>query len=121
MCTAFCAKATLQDGQLLGADIGVGSPAGAQIAWDSYSPSGMSTWYLQRITQDNAAPLLSNGTPIFYSSHLFATAGYERHRFGRIADLTYGAALTEGRRGATLQRETNASASLGLVLHLPDH
>ena len=108
-----------QDGQLLGADIGVGSPAGAQIAWDTYSTDGRSTWYVQRLTQDNAAPLLADQPATYYSSHLFATMGYERHRFGRVADLMYGAAVSEGKRGTTMPRETNVSATLGLVVHAP--
>jgi capsule assembly protein Wzi len=108
-----------QDGQLLGANIGVGSPAGAQVAWESYSPGGRTTWYLQRITQDNRDVLLATGEPAQHASHLFATVGYERHRFGRVADLTYGAAVTEGKRGLALPRELNVSASVGVVAHIP--
>ena len=108
-----------QDGQLLGADIGVGSPAGAQVAWDTYSTGGSSTWYVQRITQDNPAPLLADQPATYYSSHLFATVGYERHRFGRVADLMYGAAVTEGKRGPSLTRATNISATVGTVVHFP--
>ena len=107
-----------QDGQLLGADIGVGSPAGAQLAWESYSPRGRTTWYLQRIVQNNQTSLLSSDTPSFLAQHLFATVGYEHHRFGEMADLVYGVALTEGKRGGALSRETNISASIGLTAHL---
>ena len=107
-----------QDGQLLGADIGVGSPAGAQLAWESYSPSGRTTWYLQRITQDNRSTLLSTGAPSLTAQHLFATVGYERHRFGTVADVIYGAALTDGKRGPTLPREVNVSVTVGLSARL---
>ncbi len=108
-----------QNGQLLGADIGVGSPAGANLAWETYSPSGRTSWYLQRIVQNNQSSLLSSNVPSLRAQHLFATIGYERHRFGRIADLVYGAALTDGKRGPTLSRETNLSATIGLMAHMP--
>jgi hypothetical protein len=108
-----------QDGQLLGADIGVGSPAGEQVAWESYSPGGRTTWYLQRIVQNNEASLFSSGLPSLVSQHLFATIGYERHRFGEIADLVYGVALTEGKHGGRLPREMNVSGSVGVTAHLP--
>ncbi|MDQ2891389.1 MAG: capsule assembly Wzi family protein [Gemmatimonadota bacterium] len=107
-----------QDGQLLGADIGVGSPAAASLAWEEYSPSGRNTLYLQRIVQNNQADLFtSRGSPSG-AAHLYATAGFERHRFGRLADLTYGAALTQGKRGPSLGRETNLSAMIGLTAHV---
>jgi hypothetical protein len=107
-----------QDGQLLGADIGVGSPAGANIAWETYSPNGRTTWYLQRIVDNPQATLLSSDVPLLYAEQLFATIGYERHRFGSRADFVYGASLTEGKRGITLRRETNLSATFGLVAHI---
>ena len=107
-----------QDGQLLGADIGVGSPAGANLAWETYSPSGRARWYVQRIVQNNQSSLLLSNVPLLAAQRLFATIGYERHRFGSIADLVYGAAVTEGKRGDMLKRETNLSATIGLVAHL---
>ncbi|MEO7102185.1 MAG: capsule assembly Wzi family protein [Gemmatimonadaceae bacterium] len=106
-----------QDGQLLGADIGVGSPAGAQLAWESYSGGGRTTWYAQRIVENNDATLLTTGARLLLAQHLFATAGYERHVFGTVADFTYGAALTVGKRGPSIGRDTNVSASIGLTLH----
>ena len=107
-----------ENGQLLGADIGVGSPAGANLSWDRYSPSGRTTLYLQRIVQNNQAPLLTSDNQTLIAQRLFATLGYERHRFGRTADLVYGAALTEGKRGTGLGRETNFSATVELVAHM---
>jgi hypothetical protein len=107
-----------QDGQLLGADIGVGSPAGANLAWETYSPSGRTSWYLQRIVQNNQSSLLSSGVPSLGAQRLFATIGYERHRFGNVADFVYGVTLTEGKRGPALQRETNLNATIGLIAHL---
>ncbi len=107
-----------QDGQLLGAEIGVGSPSGQSLGWETFSPSGRTTWYVQRIVQDNQATFLASGVATYRTSHLTGTFGYERRRFGRLADLTYGAALSEGKRGAALGRETNVTASLALTTHL---
>jgi hypothetical protein len=107
-----------QDGQLLGADIGVGSPAGGQIAWERYSSSGRTTWYLQRIVDNNQAALLTSGITSNVTQHLFATIGYEHHRFGSVADLVYGVALTRGKRAETFPLETNVSASIGVIAHL---
>lgn len=106
-----------EDGQLLGADVGVGSPAGAQVAWESYSQHGRSTWYVQRVMQDNEATLLDSDTSSTRASHLFATAGYERHRFGSVADVVYGVSLTAGKRGPELQREFNIGATAGIIAH----
>jgi capsule assembly protein Wzi len=106
-----------QSGQLLGADIGVGSPAGANLSWDNYSPRGRTTWYLERVTQNNGITLLSSDVANSKTPHLAATVGYENHRFGSLADLTYGTALTAGRRGATLPREWNFNAFVALTAH----
>lgn len=106
-----------EDGQLLGADIGVGSPAGAQVAWESYSPGGRTTWYAQRIVQNNEGTLIGADSVSRGAAHLMATIGYERHRFGRVSDFIYGAAITEGKRGPTLKKQTNLSASIGVSIH----
>jgi len=107
-----------QDGQLLGANIGVGSAAGAYVSWETYSPGGRTTWYLQRTVQNAEASFLDSGNVSTTAQHLFATVGYEHHRFGTLADLVYGAAFTEGKRGPTLSRAPNFSATLGLIAHL---
>ncbi len=107
-----------EDGQLLGADIGVGSPAGAQVAWESYSPSGRSTWYVQRIVDNNQRTLTAFDFTSTNASHLSATIGYERHRFGPVADLTYGVSMTRGKRDVAFPVETNINATIGIVAHL---
>lgn len=108
-----------QYGQLLGADIGVGSPAGGSIAWESYSPGGRSAWYVQRTVENNQPALLSAATvQSTVAQYLSATIGYERHRFGTLVDLVYGASLTEAKRGPALQRETNLNATIGLSAHV---
>lgn len=108
-----------ENGQLLGADIGVGSPAGANLAVDSYSPSGRTRWFLERIVENNESPLLTGDLPSLRVQHLSATVGYERHRFGHVADLVYSAAFTVAKRGPTLPRETNLTATIGFIAHFP--
>lgn len=107
-----------QDGQLLGANIGVGSPAGANLTWETYSPTGRTTWYMQRIVQNTESSFLDSGNVSIRVPYLFATIGYERHRFGTIVDFVYGAALTEGKRGPALGHAANLSATVGLVAHM---
>ena len=106
-----------QDGQLLGANIGVGSPAGAELAWESYSPSGHGTWYVQRIVDNNQSSLFSYDFVSLKMSNVLATVGYRGARFGKVVDLTYGLALTEGKRAIAFPRETNVNASIGFIAH----
>lgn len=107
-----------QLGQLLGADIGVGSASGAVVAWDAYSPSGRTTWYVQRLVQDNRATLLTSGVPANHADQLFATIGFERRTFTHPINLIYGATVTAGKRGPTLPREVNAGMTIGVVAPL---
>lgn len=108
-----------QDGQLLGADIGVGSPAGVEVAWERYSPRGRTTWYARRIEQNSQAPLLSADSAGPVTHPLSATLGYEHRRFAKLADITYGAALTDAKRGPTLSKGINISATVGISFRLP--
>lgn len=107
-----------QDGQLLGADIGAGSPAGAIVAWDSYSPHGRTTWYVERTVENDQPTALTGTLPSSISQYLAATLGYTGYRFGTVADLTYGAAFTEAKRGPALRRQPNVNATIGIVVHL---
>lgn len=107
-----------QDGQLLGADIGVGSPSGANLTWETFSPSGRATWYVQRVAQNNQQSFTAYGIATSRASHLLATLGYERRRFGSAADLVYGLALTEEKRGTGLPRETNVNAIVSFIVRL---
>jgi hypothetical protein len=109
-----------EDGQLLGADIGVGSAAGASVAWDRYSPHGRTTWYLQRLVENNETSFLAPDATTIETEQLYAAIGFTRRRFGRIADVVYGASITRAKRGLTLGHETNIGAALGLVAHFGD-
>ncbi|MGI9091096.1 MAG: capsule assembly Wzi family protein [Gemmatimonadaceae bacterium] len=106
-----------QDGQLIGADIGVGSPSGGSLAWETYTQSGRTTWYVQRIAQDNRRTFIASGIETTSASHLLGTVGFERHRFGRVVDLIYGATVTEGKRGPELPRETNLGVTAAINTH----
>jgi hypothetical protein len=98
-----------ENGQLLGADIGVGSPSGASITWDTYAPRGRSTWYLLRTTQDNSTGVTPLGTPSPGATRLLITIGYDRLSFKTRTDMTYGAALTEAKRAQGFPRQVNVS------------
>lgn len=105
-----------QDGQLLGANIGVGSPSGQNIAWETFSATGRSTWYVQRVVEDNQDTFIRSGIATHRVTHLLGTVGYERHRFGHNADLVYGVSATEGKRGPELRPTTNIGATLTVVV-----
>ncbi len=107
-----------QDGQLLGADVGVGSPAGAELAWEAYSPTGRSTWYVRRIGQNSQAPLLTSTGAIDATDQLTVTFGYEQRRITKLSDVTYGVAISDGKRGPSLPKELNVNLSLGLTTQL---
>lgn len=105
-----------EDGQLLGADIGVGSPTGQRLAWESFSTSGHTMWYVRRVTQDNEQTYLSSGTTTYGASHLLGTLGYQQRRFGRGFDVVYGVSVSEGKRGPELSPQTNVGGTLAVVL-----
>jgi len=110
-----------QDGQLLGADIGVGSPSGVEVAWEQYSPKGRTTWYLQRTQNNNSRALLpGEGSDGPVAHPLAATVGYEHRQFGKHADVIYSAALVDAKRGPSLGKEININAAVGLSIRLPD-
>jgi hypothetical protein len=107
------------DGQLLGADIGVGSPSGANVSLEYYSPNGRTTWYLQRIAENGDAPLLASDPANLAAQHLSVAIGYQRLHFQKFADLMYGASLVDGKRGSTLAPQWNANLMVGLTAHFP--
>lgn len=104
-------------GQLLGTFIGVGSFAGAIVAWDSYSAGGRSSWYVQRTSVNNQRQLLLTGVPNYAASQLSGTAGYERYRIGKRVDWTYAASLTDAKRAAALSPSVNVNLTVGIVPH----
>ena len=106
-----------QYGQLLGADIGAGSPAGAELAWESYTPGGHTTLYARRVVDNNESAAFSTTLAPSGSQHLMGTLGYEAVRFGKSLDFTYGAALTAARRAPELPKETNLGFTIGVRTH----
>jgi len=108
-----------QDGQLLGANIGVGSPAAAVLALDRYSPRGRSTWSLTKVAQDNAQSYYTTGVQTSFTSQTLGTLGYQTVRFGRRADLMVGvsATLRRGLEYVNLGNRLNIGFSAGVSLH----
>lgn len=107
-----------ENGQLLGADIGVGSPTGAYVAVESYAPSGRTTWYLQRIAENSSAPLFDSESSSIGAQHLSVAVGYQRLHFKKFADLMYGVTLVDAKRGPTLPSQWNANVAFGFSAHL---
>jgi hypothetical protein len=107
-----------EQGQLLGADIGVGSPAGAILAWDRYTRRGVATWYLRRTMQNNYSGLITSDVPYRGAQQLFVSMGYRSHQLGNRSGLHYGVELTAARRSPLLSRELNVKANLGFSSRL---
>jgi len=107
-----------QDGQLLGADIGAGSPSGAEVAWESYSPLGRTTWYMRRIELGPGSAAKSPPQLIRVAQTLAVTLGVERRRHGKRSDITYGIAVSDSRRGPTLPTAVNLNLTLGLATRM---
>lgn len=109
-----------QDGQLLGADVGAGSPAGAILALDRYSPGGRSTWSIIKAAQGNGASYFSTGMQTSFTSEVLGTVSYQALRFGRRADLMLGAtaSLQRGRDHAYAARGWNVGLTAAVSLHM---
>lgn len=80
-------------GQLLGADVAVGTGAGFSVRWDRYVPTGRTSIALHRIVRMERGTFFSSGsidrraTDVQYALH------GERHRRLGPSDLTLGATL----------------------------
>lgn len=79
-------------GQVIGANIGVGSAAGAIAAVDRYDRRGRTTLYVRRIVQNNASLLFGNVERPMRSPDITGAVGVERMRLGGIGNATAGVA-----------------------------
>lgn len=110
-----------QDGQLLGADVGVGSPGGEIFAYDSYTSRGRTTLFVMRTTQDNFSDFQVSGGRFRSATDALGTIGASRLLLGDAFDLTMAAAATYrgGSRRVDAARGWNANLQLGIALHAP--
>lgn len=83
-------------GQLLGADVGVGSAAGSTIRWDRYRPRGSLALSLQRTVRQQRGTYFLDGVEDPESSDVqYVLEGSRMRRFRR-ADVTAGLAVIHG-------------------------
>jgi hypothetical protein len=102
-----------EEGKLIGAAAGVGSPAAMIVAWDRYRPSGRSTLYLVRTTENTAV----TGAEDTSSSQTHLTLGAEILRFQRMSDLSIGAAVTHSSGIVQGPSPWNAMVTFGIRSH----
>lgn len=107
------------EGQLIGADVGPGSPAGASLALDLYSPRGRSSWIIAKASQGNGQSYPTTGRPSSFTSLVLGTIGYQTRRFGRFADLLFGATATllRGSERAAASNSWNLGLAAGISWH----
>ena len=104
-------------GQLLGAAAGIGSFAGAIIAWDHFGPDGRTTLFVQRNVANDGTTLLTSGVPDYAAAQLSGTMGYERVRLRTKFDFTYGASLTDAKRAESVPRSLNLNVVVKFTPH----
>jgi hypothetical protein len=102
-----------EEGKLIGAGAGVGSPAATLLAWDRYRPSGRSTFYLVRTTENTAVTEAEDTS----SSQTHLTLGAEILRFERMSDLSIGAAVTHSSGIVQGPSPWNATVTFGIRSH----
>lgn len=110
-----------QDGQLLGANAGVGAPGGQTLAYDSYTAHGRTTLYILRTSQDNASDYFLSGGRYRSATDAFGTIGASRLVLGNAFDVTAGVAATYrgGWRAVDAAHGWNANVQLGISVHAP--
>lgn len=106
------------EGQLLGANVGFGSPAGAIAAVDHYSMSGRTTWFVTRTAQDNIGEYFVNGIQLRGSRSIDGAVGIEHLVLRRYGDVFGSASYDYRTRPFGGARGANLNLQLGLRAHL---
>lgn len=101
-----------EEGKLIGAGAGIGSPSAASLAWERYRPTGRTSFYLQKMTENTETSLPSD--PI-----TTATAGVNAMRFTRFGDVTLDLGAVRRTRLSIGPGVWNFAATAGLVLRIP--
>lgn len=105
-------------GQLLGADIGVGSAAGATLRWDGYRPAGRTSFSLHRAVRQESGAFHVYGSDDGRSSDVQYVIEVERvRRMGRM-ELTTGLSLIHQLNRDFREDATAASVLLGVGIPL---
>jgi hypothetical protein len=99
-----------EEGKVIGAGAGIGTPAAMIVAWDRYSRRGRVTAYGLRTIE--SPPMGS--TPV--SSRTTGILGIDAMRFAHPADITFGAALARSTRLLNGGGGWNSTLTVGLRL-----
>jgi len=107
-----------EEGQLLGADVGVGSTGGQIVAWDAYSESGRTTIFVDRKSEDNFAAYFLTGIQLPAASDMTATGGMERLAFTNWGSVSavISASYRSGFHRYAAARGFNLNMQLGATL-----
>lgn len=101
-------------GQLLGADVGVGTGAGSVTAVDQYSPKGRWTASWTRIVRQENGNYTLLGVRAPRSIDVSHALGYEAARFYQQYELTYGVTVVRELNRDFKRDETNLNALIGV-------
>lgn len=105
------------EGQVLGAPIGVGSAAGAVLALDRYTRSGLTSFYVERTAQDNIGTFYVGGPARRGAPSIDGTVGVRRMTFRGPVTVITGVAANYRTRPFGGARGWNAELTAGLSLH----
>jgi len=101
-----------EEGKVIGSAAGIGSPAGAILAWDHFHPSGKWTLYALRRTENTDVALSPVG-----NRRISATIGGNILKFANHYDLTAGIALVRSTRTTSATGGWNLNLTAGSTLH----
>jgi hypothetical protein len=110
-----------EDGQVLGANIGVGSMGGATIAWDDYTPGGRLTVFALRTSQNNFSDFYTSGNVFLRGTDMSGAVGVESLRlrsWGAISTVL-STNYRGGRARANAARGLNLNAQIGITVNPP--
>lgn len=100
-------------GQLLGADVGVGSASGSMLRWDRFRPKGRTSFALHREVREERGTFYGGGADGPKSSHVQYALDVQRMRRFRKVELTAGVALIAELNRDFARDAMSASAVLG--------
>ena len=106
-------------GQLLGADVGVGTGAGSVTAVDHFSQKGRWTASYTRVVRQEIGTYTLLGIRAPRSIDVSHALGYEASRFYREYELTYGLTLVRELNRDFIRDETNLNALIGVRYLIP--
>jgi hypothetical protein len=101
-----------EEGKVIGAGAGIGTPTAASVAWERYRSSGRTSFYLLKMSENTPTNLPS-------APQTTATAGVSAMRFTRFGDATLDLAAVRTNRVLDGWGGWNLAVTAGAVLRLP--